>query len=98
MREVTKGGKEGQLSGYLCGKKGELCSPGNLGPKELCICVSTQICLLPEALPSEYQLEHSESGEKSTGMNEVSHLKSQNKAERYQVFLPSIKSCWENTD
>lgn len=36
--------------------------------------------------------------EKSTAVNEVSHLKSQNKAEGWQFFLFGMYCCWENTD
>lgn len=32
-------------------------------------------------------------GEKNTSVNEVSHLKSLSKAERWQVFLSGIDSC-----
>lgn len=34
MLGFTKDGEEGQLNGCLCGKRGELCSPGNLGAKD----------------------------------------------------------------
>ena len=46
MLGFTKDGEEGQLYGCLCGKRGELCSPGNLGAKDFAYAyLHTFVCL-----------------------------------------------------